>query len=273
MSIRVSSVGDITRFDLARSLAGRGYYWTTCYYVDGLLIDSGCAHSAGDLLSTMEGRPLQCISNTHTHEDHIGANGQLQRLYPGLEIRAHPLGLPVLADPHGEQPLHPYRRLCWGWPQPCSGQPLADGDLLETPQFRFRAIYTPGHSLDHLCLFEETRGWLFSGDLFVGGRDRALRVDCDIWSILASLKKVAALDVALLLPGSARLREDPCPDLQGKIAYYEALGQKVLELYRRGWSEANIVRSVCGGRMWIELVTLGHFSRRGLVRSYLRAAG
>jgi glyoxylase-like metal-dependent hydrolase (beta-lactamase superfamily II) len=67
-------------------------------------------------------------------------------------------------------------------------------------------LYTPGHSLDHLCLYEPRQGWLFSGDLFVGGRDRALRSGCDIWQIIASLKAIAALPVVCLFAGSAARR-------------------------------------------------------------------
>ena len=53
---------------------------------------------------------------------------------------------------------------------------LVDGMLIDC----FQVIYTPGHSPDHICLFEHKHGWLFTGDLFVGGMDRALRVDYDV---------------------------------------------------------------------------------------------
>jgi len=267
--IRITHYDPVTRFDLANTLLGRGRYWTTAYLVDGLLVDSGCAHSAAELKQALQASPLTCIANTHTHEDHIGANGLLQCSRAGLELRAHPMALPVLADPRRTQPLHPYRRLYWGWPTPSQATPLADGERIETQKYTFQVLYTPGHSADHLCLYEPEQGWLFSGDLFVGGHDRALRAGQDIWQTIASLKRIADLPIQQLFPGSARVRQQPAQELRQKISYYEDRGQAVLELHRRGLNVDEIARRLFGRPMWVELVTLGHFSRRNLVRAYL----
>jgi glyoxylase-like metal-dependent hydrolase (beta-lactamase superfamily II) len=267
--LKITPYGPITRFDLARTIAGRGRYWTTAYLVNGLMIDTGCAHTASELLLALADTPITHIANTHSHEDHIGANGPLQRQYPGLKILAHPLALPVLSDPRRLQPLQLYRRIFWGWPEPCHGASLSDGDVIETGLYRFQVIYTPGHSPDHLCLYEPQHGWLFTGDLFVGGQDRALRAGYDIWQIIASLKKISRLPATILFPGSARVRSNPAQALGEKIAYLEALGAQVLALSRQGISVSQIVRQLCGGPMLVELFTLGHFSRRHLVLSYL----
>lgn len=271
--IKITSFGPVIRYDLARTLAGRGRYWTTAYRVGSLMIDTGCAHTASQLLQALAGAPLERIVNTHTHEDHIGANGLLQRSRPGLEILAHPLALPVLADPRGRQPLQPYRRLFWGWPTPSPGRALEDGATIESGPYAFQAIHTPGHSSDHLCLYEPRQGWLFSGDLFVGGQDRALRAGSDVRQIIASLRRVAALPAARLFPGSARVREEPARELAAKIAYLEEMGEQVLSLRRQGRSVGEIERLLFGGRMWVEWITLGHFSRRHLVLSFLGLDG
>lgn len=268
--LKVTRYGDVTRFDLARTLAGRGRYWTTAYLLDGMLLDTGCSYSAPELVAALAHAPLVRIVNTHSHEDHIGANGPLQRGREGLEILAHPLALPVLADPRGTQPLQLYRRLLWGWPAPSKGQPISDGAVIETEHYSFQVIYTPGHSPDHLCLYESRQGWLFTGDLFIGGRDRALRADYDIWQIMASLKRVAELPAVKLFPGSARVRDNPAGALKAKIGYLEELGEQVLELHRQGQDVPAIARAVGGRPMPIELLTLGHFSRRQLVLSYLK---
>lgn len=267
--LSTSIYGAVNRFDLARTLAGRGRYWTTAYLVDGLLVDSGCAHTIAEFTGVLGDKPLTHLVNTHSHEDHLGANGFLQRQHPNLAILAHPLALPVLADPRHRQPLHPYRRLFWGWPEPSIARPVRDGELVATENHNFQVIYTPGHSPDHICLYEPQQGWLFTGDLFVGGKDRALRAGYDIWGIIASLKRIAALPLDRMFPGSARVPDDPAGILYQKIVYLEDLGGRVLELHRQGWGANSIARSLCGKTMWVEWVTLGHFSRRRLVLSYL----
>jgi glyoxylase-like metal-dependent hydrolase (beta-lactamase superfamily II) len=266
--LKITPFGAITRFDLARKLP-RWRYWTTAYLVDGMMVDTGCAHAAPELLLALAGMPLACIVNTHTHEDHIGADGDLQAGRPGLAIYAHPLALPVIADPRGEQPLHPYRKVFWGWPKPALARPLDDGEIVATEHHRFQVVYTPGHSADHICLYEPEQGWLFTGDLFAGGMDRALRAGYDIWGIIASLKRIASLPVVRMFPGSAQVRENPNQELDSKIAYLEDFGGRVLELHLKGWSARAIVRALCGGAMQIEWITLGHFTRRNLVLSYL----
>jgi glyoxylase-like metal-dependent hydrolase (beta-lactamase superfamily II) len=267
--LKITRYGPVTRFDLARTLLGRGRYWTTCYLVDTVMIDTGCAHCVGELSAALADADLELIVNTHTHEDHIGANGRLQQNRDGLRALAHPLALPVLSDPCGLQPLHPYRRLMWGWPEPSRAEPVEDGQVIEIGDRALEVVYTPGHSQDHLCLYEPRQGWLFTGDLFVGGKDRALRAGYDIWQIIASLKRIATLPVEILYPGSARVRDNPSEALATKIEYLQRLGEQVLELDRQGRSVSEIVRTLCGGPMFIELLTLGHFSRRNLVRSYL----
>lgn len=267
--LKTSTYKTVTRFDLARTLAGRGRYWTTAYFLDGLLIDSGPAHTAQELGKALATTPVTRIVNTHTHEDHIGANGLLQRQRPDLEILAHPLAIPVLADPRHQQPLHPYQRLFWGWPDPSRAHSISDEAWIETENFRLQVLYTPGHSPDHLCLYAPERGWLFTGDLFVGGQERALRERYDIWQIIASLKRIAALPSTAMFPGSARVRENPKEELASKIVYLEEFGDKVLDLHHKGWDVDAIVRALCGKPMFIEMITLGNFARRHLVLSYL----
>lgn len=268
--LRVTRFGDVTRFDLARTILGRGRYWTTAYLVDDLLVDSGCSHCAPELARELSAVPLRHIVNTHTHEDHIGANARLVRDHSGIDIRAHPLALGVLADPRGTQPLHAYRKFMWGWPEPSEAEAVSEGDVVQTPRRELEIVYTPGHSRDHLCLFARREGWLFSGDLYVGGRDRALRAGYDIWGILASLRKISALGISTLFPGSARVPSDALAAIRSKIEHLERLGDRVLALDAAGRSVGQIARGVCGGPMPMELLTLGHFSRRRLVLSYLR---
>jgi glyoxylase-like metal-dependent hydrolase (beta-lactamase superfamily II) len=266
--IRFDSFGNIKKFVMARTLAGRGLYFTAAYWVDGLMVDTGCAYTVDELLKALNGTPVNCIVNTHSHEDHVAANAALQAKY-GAEILSHPAAVPVLAAPE-KQRLRPYQLVMWGRPTPSTSAPI--GDIVESDHHRFEVIYTPGHSSDHISLYEPEQGWLFTGDLYIGGRDRALRADYNIWQIIESLKKLTLLDVEAIFPGSGTIREKPEQEIRDKITYLEDMGAQVLELYRKGWGRRKIRLKLFGPEMAIAYYTLGHFSGRNLVRSYIEDA-
>jgi glyoxylase-like metal-dependent hydrolase (beta-lactamase superfamily II) len=143
------------------------------------------------------------------------------------------------------------------------------GKPTETEHFRFEVIPTPGHSLDHVCIYEPEQGWLFAGDAYVGGRDKALRRDYNVWQIIDSLKKLTRLDAQFIFPGSGTVRENPRQALRTKIDYLGATAERVLGLHARGLDYRSIRRQLFGPEMFIAYITLGHFSGRNLIRSYI----
>lgn len=264
--IQVEQINAVRKFRMSRSILDMSFYFTTAYWVDGMMVDTGCAYTVQELVASLKGYQVDCIVNTHSHEDHIAGNAALQKIY-GADVLAHPMALPVLADPRRRQPLHPYRYLIWGYPDTSLGKAI--GEFVETNHHRFEIIHTPGHSPDHICLHEPDKGWLFSGDLFVGGQDRALRAGYNIWLIIASLEKVAALDTFILFPGSGTVRQNPHNEIVRKIEYLKELGERILALYRQGLSYGQIRRKLLGAEMPIAYFTLGHFNGKNLVRSYI----
>ena len=264
--IKVEQINAVRKFQMARSFLGRGFYSTAAYWVDGMMVDTGCAYTVQELLTSLKEYQVDYIVNTHSHEDHIAGNAALQNIY-GADVMAHHLALPILADPRGRQSLALYQRLMWGYPDPSKGKAI--GEFVETKNYRFTVIHTPGHSPDHICLYEPKEGWLFSGDLFVGGQDRILRADYNIWLIIASLERVAAMDISILFPGSGNIRKNPKNEITDKIEYLNELGELILSHYRQGLSYSQIRRTLLGTEIAIAYFTLGHFSGANLIRSFI----
>jgi len=264
--IDVEQIGPVKKFHLTRSPWGKGHYYTACYLVDGVMVDTGYAYTVEELLRAMNETKVDLIINTHSHEDHIAGNAALQRRDQAIAL-AHPLALPVLAAPKERQPLRPYQRFLWGYPEPSRGEPV--GQTVESNNLHFQVIHTPGHSVDHICLFETNHGWLFTGDAFIGGKDRALRADYDIWNILASLRKIARLDASIAFMGSGSIKKPPQQEIKRKIEYLEETAERVWALYNKGLSHSRTRKELFGKEILLNYITLGHFSGRNLVRSFI----
>ena len=82
---------------------------------------------------------------------------------------------------------------------------VEDGDELEVGEYRFVVVATPGHTPGHRCLYEPEHKLFLSGDHVLGDITPNITVwamdDDSLGDYLASLDKVAELDVELVLPG------------------------------------------------------------------------
>jgi glyoxylase-like metal-dependent hydrolase (beta-lactamase superfamily II) len=261
--LEVTTYGPITRLRLAQAFLGRPLYTVSAYLVDGLLVDAGPPATARELVAWCRGQKVRQVVNTHHHEDHAGGDRALQRAL-GLPVAASAGAIPVLADfPR----LQFYRRAVWGQPGGVAVEPL--GDLVETGHYRFEVISTPGHCPDHVCLFEQEQGWLFSGDLFVHERVRYLRADEDVWATLTSLRCALALRPRLMICAHAGFVEDACSAIEGKIAYWEGLAAQARALRRQGLSLREITARLLGSESLMTRVTRGHFAKVNLIRALL----
>ena len=259
--------GDVRFFRMARTFRGRAMYWTGVYFVDGHLIDSGPPNVGAEaerLFSELA--PRACVT-THHHEDHTGNHALLACRF-GIVPRVHELALPRLASP---ERLHLYRRMAWGTPRPITCEPL--GHSVETGTFRFRVIHTPGHSDDHVVLYEADRGWLFTGDLYLGPRLKYVRPDEDVHGMMASLRRVIALEPTVLFCQHRGRVERATAAHQQKLDSLCELQVRIEQLHAKGLSPERIARSLPGQDLLWRVWTAGHFSKLNLVRAILKPRG
>ncbi|NOZ79978.1 MAG: MBL fold metallo-hydrolase [Acidobacteria bacterium] len=259
----------VTQFTMARRVAGRDLYRVAAYVVDGILVDTGMAHTARELVEALGTYEIDAIVNTHAHEDHFGANRVLQE-ERDLPVLAHALALPVLADPRRLK-LHLYQRFFFGYPAPSKGEEI--GEVVGSARGTFRVVPTPGHSPDHLSFLDESRGWIFCGDAYIGGRERVLREDYDVWQMIATYERLRRLDIEKMCTGSGAIVDHPRERLGKKIAYLRGMGERVMELHREGLNPKQIARRLFPGDRLVRWVTTGHFSALNLVEAFLHVPG
>jgi glyoxylase-like metal-dependent hydrolase (beta-lactamase superfamily II) len=161
-----------------------------------------------------------------------------------------------------------YRKLVWGRAPRFRAEAL--GDVVETGALRFRVLHTPGHSVDHVCLFEPERGWLFTGDLFLAERLRYLRSDEELDRLISSVEAAAATGATEVFCAHRGLVRGGVEALRRKADHLRSLRDRVLELLDEGLPEREIARRVIGPEGPMTWFSLGRFSVRNFVRSLAR---
>ncbi|MDQ3757827.1 MAG: MBL fold metallo-hydrolase [Actinomycetota bacterium] len=116
---------------------------------------------------------------------------------------------------------------------------LKHGEVVVLGRRQWQAVHTPGHTLDHLCLYDPDSGTLLSGDHVLPtitphisgqgtGRD-------PLKGFIASLERVEALPrVATVLPAHGH----PFADLAGRVADIRGHHEKRLDRLRAALAQA-----------------------------------
>jgi glyoxylase-like metal-dependent hydrolase (beta-lactamase superfamily II) len=268
LSIHFKPNGFVNSIRMTRQFLGLPIYKVNAFFVDGLLVDTGFAFGRDRFLKLLDTLHPDIVVNTHHHEDHTGNNFWIRKKY-GLLPLAHPKTFSYLQDPSQWVPW--YRRLVWGCPHPSETGEL--DSKIQTQRFHFLVIPTPGHSDDHICLYEPNERWLFSGDLFINEKVNYMRRDEDIFSTLDSLKRVVALKPKKMFCSFSGTVDNPEIAIHQKIDYLENLKNEVEKGVREGLSPREIQRRLLGRGDQFSFISSGYISKQNLINAFLRSKG
>jgi len=232
--------------------------WTNAYFIRGternLLIDNGfnqpeCIEALDEarrsLNFTMDNTDLFL---THLHSDHIGLTAYLAS--PDTKVYTGDFTAYILSVPEDDSFFAPFiiqsgLELMGISPEDPSVHPgyeyaptvftgsnvrvVGDGFVLNVGDLQLRCIETTGHAPDHICLYDERRKLLFTGDHILGTITPNNTIWEDPWDVktdylglyLQNIEKMKSLPVELALPGHRAIITDCHGRIEGLKEHHE----------------------------------------------------
>ncbi|MFH1200176.1 MAG: MBL fold metallo-hydrolase [Candidatus Micrarchaeota archaeon] len=179
-----------------------------------------------DTCSTLNGNPyagnpafarLDSIVLTHPHFDHVAGIDYL----PGVPVMAHQDAAAAVNS--GDACVQLLHLTGVEAPQRKVGRGLIDGEILDLGGVSLQVVYTPGHCIGSICLYEEESKALISGDtVFTGGAlPRSDFPTSNPGELLDSYEKLLALEVNLILPGHGAVSSNGSAVIQNALKLLE----------------------------------------------------
>ncbi|MHA2237117.1 MAG: MBL fold metallo-hydrolase [Candidatus Hodarchaeales archaeon] len=254
-------------------------FFTSCYILDGILIDSGAPGGLEDfqrfIHSTLKKQPIDFCLITHSHEDHIG----------GTHLLSKKLSIPVYSSTKAIELLknadnytyEEYRKVYWG-----NGLQSVDAKLFpkslisNSGKYKLEIIPTPGHASDQVAFLERSKQWAFVADavlpkyeVLFGGTCNIQENIADIYHTIKRLHKntEGMNDLTIFISGKGMRRGRGF--LQEKMKEIKYLHEIVQGFVDQGLESEEILIQVFGEESYRGIMTNGELSRLNLIKSLM----
>ena len=222
-----------------------------------ILVDTGPSYNYGKqleaLVRNLTGKPISRVFVTHIHADHsLGASAFDQKV-----VYAAP-GLAADLKARGNDISDAMYRVAGdsmrGTSVPEPEHVAVDGTE-DVGQRRFRCMPMAGHTNNDLCLFEETSGLLFPGDLVF--LDRAPTTpDADLAAWRQSLARLDGIPHAKLVPGHGPV-EPGRRGIEQTRRWLDFVDDKITTSFERGLDEIETMAEPMPD--WTSTIAVGQF--------------
>jgi glyoxylase-like metal-dependent hydrolase (beta-lactamase superfamily II) len=257
-------------------------FFTSCYFIDGILIDSGAPASENDLMTFIKSlfeqqRIIKCII-THSHEDHSGGAHLLNSEF-NIPIYAHKKAISILKK---ESHYPQYRQLAWGEKRKrVFAKEVPKRLKTSNHKFTFDIFPMPGHAPELIALVEKSQQWAFVSDAIQPRYKMLFGHDSDIQEniseIVKSMKNLLEYtkhfsDLKVFISGHGIYGREI---IKQKIEEIQALHVRVHDLYIKFSKEQynqpkilkKILKEIFGRETAIGKLTNGDLSIMNLIKS------
>ncbi|MBV8089455.1 MAG: MBL fold metallo-hydrolase, partial [Alphaproteobacteria bacterium] len=119
---------------------------------------------------------------------------------------------------------------------------VRDGDRIAGQGWRFEAVYTPGHTSNHLCFALEDSGILFSGDHVMGWSTSVISPpDGDMADYMASLDKLLGRSDTVYWPTHGPAITEPERHVRAFIAHRREREAGIIECLAAGMDRIDAI--------------------------------
>lgn len=176
---------DINKIDKDTYLIEENKHWHkfNIYYLIGskynLVIDCGIGlYKIKELLKEIDNKKVKLVV-THMHWDHIGNIDEFKEVYlskranyyfkNGIKMPIEKIRKLLLKDLDKELLPEDFEIRGYNVEKSERGKEIKEGETFRMGNRKVKVIETPGHTDDHISLYDQSKNYLFTGDLLYKG--------------------------------------------------------------------------------------------------------